>query len=360
MKSLSLIFFLFILLINLFPQLAYSKEENGEQGCFVVTGHILNKKVEVGINQQFLRKAVPFINGIHPDFLILTGDMIKIDDLTGNMRPVETIRRQYDFIINEVFGKIETEIYCLAGNHDTGKEPYLPSIQLFENLINPLYFSFEYKGSLFLFLSLYQPFYHMDRSGIFPARRFDTPSSRIFLDNLRSKCQNRYDHIFVFVHFSPISDFPNGYYWSHFLTPLFANFKQDIHIFSTVHYNKNPFSHNVNQVMRYNNIYFYCFASFPRGTYTVHFNNHDVRVDLLQGGNFIPALIQEIVFQPTTRLSMIRRCISFWLIDCPEGMVIYYSLKYFGKTPRAVLKNYYHKLTRKIDNYLDKFKDKGA
>jgi len=328
MKLLALVFSLFMVLVNLFPQPAIGAKENDESGYFVVTGHI-HRKVEIGANKNFVEKAVPFINRINPDFLIFMGDMIF--GYTGAHRSTrESIRRQFNYVIQNVFNKIKTKIYCVAGNHDTHWNPDPPSIEIFAELFNPLPFSFEHKASLFLVLSLYEPFLHMASARpIFPFKmvwdEYGTPASRAFLDNLCDELKGRYDHIFIFVHISPVSDYPIGYYWSQFLIPLLSSLKQDIHIFSTDQFNKLPFHYNVRQVVKYNNIRFYCFARFPRGSYIVHFDNHNVRVDLSKESNFIPTLIQEVDFQPTTRLTMLRSYISFWCNYLKRKIEYYYN-----------------------------------
>ncbi len=60
-------------------------------------------------------------------------------------------------------------------------------------------------------------------------------------------------------------------------------------------------------MVKYKNIRFYNFAVFPVGSYVVHFDESKVRVDLMEGEDFIPTLMQEVDYQPTTRLSMLRR-----------------------------------------------------
>jgi hypothetical protein len=303
MKFLSLAFFLFIVPLSVFTSPVHGAREGNGEGCFITTGHIYmpwKERSDIGADQNFIEKGIPFINGIRPDFLVLTGDII--------YHPKKMVKEQLEFVIQNVFNKIETKIYSLAGNHDTGWLPYPPAIELFEKLINPLHFSFVYKGSLFLFLSLYQPFPHVEGEGIkFPLKRvwdtFDTPASRSFLDNLREELKGQYDHIFIFVHIPPISDHPIGYHWSHFLIPLLSSSKQDVYIFSTCQATKKGLlSH---QAVRYKNLCFYCWASFPIGSYIVHFDESKVRVDLMQGDDFVPAIIQEVDFQPTTRWSML-------------------------------------------------------
>ena len=348
-RSLFLVLSIFVALDAFLLPSAYGTKESDENGYFIVTGHILYKKVGIGINQEFLKEAVPFINENHPDFLILTGDMVfGENEKTGGRLPIETIGRKYDFLIHNVFDKIKTKIYCVAGNHDTGWIPHSPSIELFEKLLNPLYFSFEHKRSLFLILSPYQPFTHTERGGLFPLKKFDTPSSRTFLDNLRSKFQSKYDHIFIFTHFSPINDLPIGYYWSQFIIPHLSTLEQDVHVFSTFHMTREPLIRETDSVVRYKNIRFYCFAQYPRGSYTVHFDNHNVKVNLLVGSRFSPTLVKEVGFQPATRMSMLRCYVAFWLVDYPRWVLRYYSLKYFGKGPKSVWKYYYQKLLQKV------------
>jgi hypothetical protein len=290
----------------------YSRKENDEKSCFIVTGHILNKTVEVGVIEGFIEKGIPFLNSIDSDFLIFTGDVV-LGGMHGRHRfPLETISRQYNFFIENVLKRIETKVYCIAGNHDTGHVPHAPSVELFETLLNPLHFSFTHKGSLFLFLSLYQPFYHVAESkDIFPLKtiweEYDTLASRTFLNSLRNELSGSYDHIFIFIHASPISDIPLGYYWTHFLIPLLSSLRQDIHVFSTNHYTRSPLYLTEYRVVKYKNIRFYNFAVFPVGSYVVHFDESNVRVDLMEGEDFIPTLMQEVDCQATTRLSMLRR-----------------------------------------------------
>jgi len=356
MKWLPFAFSLFMLLVNLSSPHVYGVEENDEKGFFVVTGHLYDKEEETGIKQDFLKKAVPFINRVCPDFLILTGDIV-FGGKNGKHRfPIETIRQRYNFFFQNVINRIETRVYCVAGNHDTGWIPHPPSVEIFEKELNPLNFSFEHKGSLFILLSLYQPFPHLELgSYFFPLKRvwgkYDTSVSCAFLKNLSNTFQSKYDHIFIFVHISPISDFPIGYYWNQFLIPLLSDLKQDIHIFSTDQITREPLIHNVNRVVRYNNIRFYCFARFPRGSYLVHFDNYKVKVDFLQGSNLIPIPIQEIDFKPTTRLSMLRCYFYARFISYPKRIIIWYSFKYFGKAPKAVLRDYYHKLLQKVRQF---------
>lgn len=310
--SLILYFSFFAVQCTFFARYAYGNEENDKKGCFMVTGHIRPQSVEIGVIEGFVERAIPFINSVHPDFLVLTGDVV-LGGWHGRHRfPLETIREQYNFSIENVLKKIETKVYCIAGNHDTGNFPHAPSIELFEKLLNPLHFSFTYQGSLFLFLSLYEPFNHVAESkDIFPLKTvwedYDTPASRTFLNNLRSELCGNYNHVFIFIHASPISDIPLGYYWSNFLNPLLSSLRQDIHVFSTDHLARAPLYHQVYNVVRYNNIHFYNFAVFPRGSYIVHFDDSKVRVDLREGDDFIPVITQEVEFQPATRWSMFLR-----------------------------------------------------
>ncbi len=285
---------------------------DGEQGRFMVTGHILNKWIEVGVTEGFLEFAVPYINRSAPDFLVLTGDEV-LGGRQGDHRfPVETITRQYAYLKEEVLGRINPPVYCVAGNHDTGHVPHAPSVELFETLLNPLQFSFEHKGSLFLFLSPYQPFPHVPVSKDIPPfgtiwESYDTPASRAFLDFLRRSLSGRHSHIFVFISASPVSDVPLGYYWSHFVIPLLASLPQDVHVFSTDQFTRDLENRDVCQVVRCNNIRFYPFAVFPRGSYAVSFNRNQVNITMMKGTGFAPVALREIACRPASRLSMLRR-----------------------------------------------------
>jgi hypothetical protein len=313
------LFFLFlVLLVSIFPDSVPKSMGAGEQGHFFVTGHIrpiLNEKEGVGVVEGFLEKGVPFINSLHPDFVVFTGDAV-LGGIDGFHRfPVETLKKQYAFFVEQVLGKIEANAYCVAGNHDTGSVPHAPSIELFETLLNPLHFSFKHKGSLFLFLSMYEPFNHIPQNNqLAPLSAvwedYDTAASRNFLDTVRRELSGSYNHIFVFVQASPSSDTPIGYYWTHFLIPLFSSTGKDVHVFSTDHFTRRPLVHCVYKVERHENIRFYNFATYPRASYLVHFDDSSVRVYLGEGEDLMPSVIQEVEYQPASRLSMLRRYFS--------------------------------------------------
>lgn len=313
------LFFLFLVLLgSLFPDSVPESMGAGEQGRFFVTGHVrplLKENEEVGVVEGFLEKGVPFINSMHPDFVVFTGDVV-LGCIDGFRRlPVETIKKQYAFFVERVLGKIEAKSYCVAGNHDTGSIPHAPSIELFETLLNPLHFSFRHKGSLFLFLSIYEPFDHIPQNNhLAPLRaiweEYDTAASRAFLDTVRHELNGSYDHLFVFVQASPSSDTPIGYYWNHFLIPLFSSTGKDVHVFSTDHFTRRSLCRDTYKVVRHDTIRFYNFAVFPRGGYLVYFDDSSVRVYVGEGEDFMPSVIQEIDYQPVSRLSMLQRYLS--------------------------------------------------
>jgi hypothetical protein len=318
---------------------ARSGGSDGGRGRFMVTGHIRSQVAEVGVIEGFLESGVPFINRMSLDFLVLTGDEV-LGGRQGDHRfPVETIKRQYAFFKEEVLGKINAKAYCVAGNHDTGHVPHAPSVELFETLLNPLQFSFEHKGSLFLFLSPYQPFPHVPVSKDIPPFRtiwesYDTPASRSFLDFLHGALSGSCNHIFIFISASPISDVPLGYYWSHFVIPLLSSLKQDVHVFSTDQFTRDRENCDVRNVVRCNNIRFYPFALFPRGGYIVNFDPNKVNITMVKGTGFVPVRLQEIAYRPASRFSMLRRYlvrrIGYPLWGA-YGYSIYYIKEAFAK-----------------------------
>lgn len=309
-------FSLFLVLLgSIFPDSVPNSMGTDEQGRFFVTGHIrplINENEGGGVVAGFLERGVPFINSLHPDFMVFTGDEV-LGGMQGDHRfPVETITRQYAFFKQEVLGKINAQAYCVAGNHDTGHMPHAPSVELFETLLNPLQFSFAYKGSLFLLLSPYQPFPHVPVSKDIPPLRtiwesYDTPASRAFLEYLRSELGERYKHIFIFISASPVSDVPLGYYWSHFVIPLLSSLPQDVYVFSTDQFTRDRENRDVHNVMRCNNVRFYPFAVFPRGGYIVSFDLNTVNITMVKGTGFVPVKLQEIAYRPASRSSMALR-----------------------------------------------------
>lgn len=329
-----LIFFCLLVQSALCIPPAWCETDDEGKGRFAVTGHFLNKQEEIGVKEGFTERAIPFINSISPDFLVFTGDVV-LGGMHGTHRfSTETVRKQYDYFVQNVLKKIKATVYCVAGNHDTGNIPHPPSVQLFEKLLNPLEFSFEHEGSLFVFLSLYEPFYHVAESkATFPFKtiweNYDTQTSRDFLENLRRDLSGDYDHIFIFIHACPVSNVPLGYYWQEFLIPLLSSFPQDVHVFSTAHYLKPPYR-AVNEVVRYQNILFYCFGQFPKGSYMVNFDESAVQVDLMKGETFSPAIMREVALHPTSRWSMLWYYINRRIINPLHygfQLLVYYTKK---------------------------------
>jgi hypothetical protein len=317
---------------------AWCGGDDEKKGCFAVTGHIRNNQEEAGVVEGFAEEAIPLINRIRPDFLVFTGDVV-LGGMHGRHRfSVETIDEQYRYFVQNILGKIKTRVYCVAGNHDTGNVPHPPSIELFQYLLNPLHFSFEHEGSLFLFLSLYEPFNHVAESkATFPFKtiweNYDTQSSRDFLANLRRELKGDYEHIFIFLHTSPISNVPLGYYWQRFVIPLLSSLPQDIHVFSTAHYLKSPYR-SANTVVRYQNIRFYSFGQFPKGGYLVAFDESEVQVDLMKGKGFSSGLMNEVDLHPTSRWSMLWYYINRRIINpLHYGVQLlgYYAKKVFNR-----------------------------
>jgi len=308
----------FIFLLNVFLSPSCHAEAGDMEGFFIVTGHIVNKKVPVGTNEAFLKNGVAFVNKQKPDFLIFTGDLIYGGKNVNHRFPVDLIEQQYDYVIQNVFSKINSKIYSAPGNHDTGWLPHPESIRFFEDKINSLQFSFEHKGSLFIILSLYQPFPHlsfMTLSQIF--ENYDTRSSDLFLKNLRNMCKKKYKHIFIFTQASPLSDYPVGYYWSNFIVPLLTNLHQNVYVFSTESPLRKDAAHGLDRFTKEKNIRFYSHADFPNGTYLVKFDPDTVNVELRQGAEFKPIKLREATYQETSRVSMIMERIRlevYWTI----------------------------------------------
>lgn len=327
----------------LFSGNAQCRQRNGEEGFFMVSGHLYDLSREVGVKPEFLSRAIPFINRADPDFLVLTGDLVFAVPNEGPRSP-ETIRAQYRYLMPAVFDTIETKIYAVAGNHDTGKNPYPPAVELFEKNLNPLSFSFEHNGSLFLFLSLYRPFPHMETGSAFSRvtrvwADYDTAASRSLLNELKSKLQGKYNHVFIFTHFNPLTEFRIGYYWTNYLVPLLTSLKQDVHIFSTSQLAKPPFAFPENQVVAYKNLRFYCFAEFPVGSYLVNYDAGKVMVQLVRGSGFVPSPLKEVPYRPTTRFSMLKSHLYFWCVLVPKGKLKQYWVEYTG-----IIKTYFKRL----------------
>jgi predicted phosphodiesterase len=83
--------------------------------------------------------AVEYINVLHPDFVLICGD------LTDMAKAKDTLD---DFL--EIRNQLDAPCYCLVGNNDIGNTPDRTLLEQFRQRVGPDRFSFEHKGYRFI------------------------------------------------------------------------------------------------------------------------------------------------------------------------------------------------------------------
>jgi len=86
-------------------------------------------------------KAVSEINKLHPDFVVITGDLVNNGKDESQIAEFKRITEEIDTGIS---------VYLTPGNHDLGQEPTKQSIHTFKKNYGYDRFSFKHKGSLFI------------------------------------------------------------------------------------------------------------------------------------------------------------------------------------------------------------------
>jgi 3',5'-cyclic AMP phosphodiesterase CpdA len=93
---------------------------------------------------ELYEKAVNAINRLHPDFIVITGDLV--NDKDNKMQIAEF--KRITATINS-----STPVYYSPGNHDIGQSPGQKDIDLFISYYGDDRFSFQHKKTLFIGLN---------------------------------------------------------------------------------------------------------------------------------------------------------------------------------------------------------------
>lgn len=89
-------------------------------------------------DKESLMQAVKKINEIHPDFVIICGDLVNNPDDSSYA----------DF--KEIMKKSQVRYFCVPGNHDVGLAPNSSSLHYYRKKIGKDYYTFHKKGCAFI------------------------------------------------------------------------------------------------------------------------------------------------------------------------------------------------------------------
>jgi serine/threonine-protein phosphatase CPPED1 len=83
-------------------------------------------------------QAVRQINELHPDFVVICGDLVNRTD-----------RRSFA-AFNAIRNELTVPCYCAPGNHDVGNTPTPQLLRQYRQCVGKDYFAFEYQGCAFI------------------------------------------------------------------------------------------------------------------------------------------------------------------------------------------------------------------
>jgi len=89
-------------------------------------------------DKESLMLAVKKINEIHPDFVIICGDLVNT--------PGDSTYADF----KEIMRKSQVHYYCVPGNHDVGLAPNSSSLHYYRKTIGKDYYTFQKKGCAFI------------------------------------------------------------------------------------------------------------------------------------------------------------------------------------------------------------------
>jgi 3',5'-cyclic AMP phosphodiesterase CpdA len=89
-------------------------------------------------DMQRFEQAVKQVNELHPDFVVICGDLVNRAE-KSSYSDFNSIRRSFT-----------APCYCAPGNHDVGNTPTPKLLKQYRELVGKDYYSFEHKGYLFV------------------------------------------------------------------------------------------------------------------------------------------------------------------------------------------------------------------
>ncbi len=90
-------------------------------------------------DKDSFRQAVIHINDLNPDFVVICGDLVN----DANEKSFSDFK--------EIKSSLKMPCYCVPGNHDIAKKPYLESLRRYRKTIGKDYFAIEHKKTAFIF-----------------------------------------------------------------------------------------------------------------------------------------------------------------------------------------------------------------
>ena len=166
-----------------------------EQFSFVILGDTTGGDPAEGI--EVMTQAVSEINVLRPEFVLNVGDMIP--GYGGHSEWMEQAKAYH-----EVVGALTMEWYPVAGNHDIywrGEDkPKIEHEEDFEQVFGPLWYSFKYKGCLFITL------FSDEGDPVTGAKTFKNPASQKMSDSQKAWLKETLEkergarHVFLFLH----------------------------------------------------------------------------------------------------------------------------------------------------------------
>lgn len=145
-------------------------------------------------------KAIAVANKIHPDFVIVTGDLVN--------KPFDEAQiSEYKRISGKLSRKIP--MYQAAGNHDVGNEPTIESIKKYRQLFGKDYYSIQHKGMYAIVLNslyLHKPDH---------VKELAAQQEKWLEEELKKANDKTYKYKIIFLHhpfFLKSADEPEGYF----------------------------------------------------------------------------------------------------------------------------------------------------
>ena len=185
---------------------------------FIVWGH--PRGIDDRDPPLHLNEFTELVRELKPDFIVITGDMIQ--GRIGRIEEQKTsIESDWDFF-DECVKTLEIPIYRLPGNHDVSNK--ITSDIYSKRYPQPPY-SFSYKGSRFVLLDSIGIKQRSNDSGLYwgyDAQPFDEEQINFIKNEISN--QNKYNHLFFFMHHTSPWSKSESFWWDH-VHPLLVNGK---------------------------------------------------------------------------------------------------------------------------------------
>ncbi len=163
----------------------------------------LTENVRQTIGYKSLKKCIDEINLIHPDFVLISGDLV-----FGSLYPLEYAREYRECY--DLLQRFDVPTFLCPGNHDGYYKPGQDGFDYWKTYFGPLYYSFNYGNNHFISVNSYDWPSYSRRTMFFAPLNWGGSIQEEQLQWIEQDLNtSTAEHTFMFLHHNPLWDTTN-------------------------------------------------------------------------------------------------------------------------------------------------------